>query len=211
MNSRRIKTWAWVHKWSSLVCTVFMLLLVHHGAAADLPPRDRASAGHRGRGAEDAGRHAAREPGPRDRGGARAASAARGAVRLAAGGRRRPVVRHAHADTGADRRLQVGRRRCAHGSGAGAAQVRRGLHVRDVQAARRPVRRPARQAVPRFHGPAAAGGDRFRRGAVFALHAQARLRHRAARAPARASSGWTCTTCSASSRWCGPSRSAPPA
>ena len=26
-NSRRIKTWAWVHKWSSLVCTVFMLLL----------------------------------------------------------------------------------------------------------------------------------------------------------------------------------------
>jgi len=27
MNSRRIKTWAWVHKWSSLVCTVFMLLL----------------------------------------------------------------------------------------------------------------------------------------------------------------------------------------
>jgi uncharacterized iron-regulated membrane protein len=27
MNSKRIKTWAWVHKWSSLVCTVFMLLL----------------------------------------------------------------------------------------------------------------------------------------------------------------------------------------
>ena len=27
MNSQRIKTWAWVHKWSSLVCTVFMLLL----------------------------------------------------------------------------------------------------------------------------------------------------------------------------------------
>jgi len=27
MNSRRIKTWARVHKWSSLVCTVFMLLL----------------------------------------------------------------------------------------------------------------------------------------------------------------------------------------
>lgn len=27
MNSRQIKTWAWVHKWSSLVCTVFMLLL----------------------------------------------------------------------------------------------------------------------------------------------------------------------------------------
>ena len=27
MNSRTIKTWAWVHKWSSLVCTVFMLLL----------------------------------------------------------------------------------------------------------------------------------------------------------------------------------------
>ena len=26
-NSRRIKAWAWVHKWSSLVCTVFMLLL----------------------------------------------------------------------------------------------------------------------------------------------------------------------------------------
>ena len=26
-DSRRIKTWAWVHKWSSLVCTVFMLLL----------------------------------------------------------------------------------------------------------------------------------------------------------------------------------------
>jgi len=27
VNSQRIKTWAWVHKWSSLVCTVFMLLL----------------------------------------------------------------------------------------------------------------------------------------------------------------------------------------
>lgn len=27
MNSKTIKTWAWVHKWSSLVCTVFMLLL----------------------------------------------------------------------------------------------------------------------------------------------------------------------------------------
>lgn len=27
MNSRKIKTWAWVHKWSSLVCTAFMLLL----------------------------------------------------------------------------------------------------------------------------------------------------------------------------------------
>jgi uncharacterized iron-regulated membrane protein len=27
MNSRNIKTWAWIHKWSSLVCTVFMLLL----------------------------------------------------------------------------------------------------------------------------------------------------------------------------------------
>ncbi|MBS0452807.1 MAG: PepSY domain-containing protein [Proteobacteria bacterium] len=27
MNSGRIKTWTWIHKWSSLVCTVFMLLL----------------------------------------------------------------------------------------------------------------------------------------------------------------------------------------
>ena len=27
MNTRKIRTWAWVHKWSSLVCTVFMLLL----------------------------------------------------------------------------------------------------------------------------------------------------------------------------------------
>nr|WP_225784417.1 PepSY domain-containing protein [Xenophilus sp. Marseille-Q4582] len=27
MSSRSIRTWAWVHKWSSLVCTVFMLLL----------------------------------------------------------------------------------------------------------------------------------------------------------------------------------------
>ncbi|WP_114968825.1 PepSY-associated TM helix domain-containing protein [Rhodoferax ferrireducens] len=27
MNHQKIKTWAWVHKWSSLVCTVFMLLL----------------------------------------------------------------------------------------------------------------------------------------------------------------------------------------
>ncbi|MFT3664233.1 PepSY-associated TM helix domain-containing protein [Piscinibacter sp.] len=27
MNASRFKTWAWVHKWSSLVCTVFMLLL----------------------------------------------------------------------------------------------------------------------------------------------------------------------------------------
>src|SRR6218665_3883751 len=27
MNARQLKAWAWVHKWSSLVCTVFMLLL----------------------------------------------------------------------------------------------------------------------------------------------------------------------------------------
>jgi uncharacterized iron-regulated membrane protein len=27
MQNTTIKTWAWVHKWSSLVCTVFMLLL----------------------------------------------------------------------------------------------------------------------------------------------------------------------------------------
>lgn len=27
MNIQTLKTWAWVHKWSSLVCTVFMLLL----------------------------------------------------------------------------------------------------------------------------------------------------------------------------------------
>lgn len=27
MQSKTIKTWSWVHKWSSLVCTVFMLLL----------------------------------------------------------------------------------------------------------------------------------------------------------------------------------------
>ena len=27
MNNRTIKTWAWVHKWSSIVCTAFMLLL----------------------------------------------------------------------------------------------------------------------------------------------------------------------------------------
>ena len=27
MNIKSIKTWAWVHKWSSLVCTAFMLLL----------------------------------------------------------------------------------------------------------------------------------------------------------------------------------------
>lgn len=27
MKSSTVKTWAWVHKWSSLVCTVFMLLL----------------------------------------------------------------------------------------------------------------------------------------------------------------------------------------
>src|SRR6218665_1527178 len=27
MNARQLKAWAWVHKWSSLVCTIFMLLL----------------------------------------------------------------------------------------------------------------------------------------------------------------------------------------
>lgn len=27
MSNSRLKTWAWLHKWSSLVCTVFMLLL----------------------------------------------------------------------------------------------------------------------------------------------------------------------------------------
>ena len=27
ISPKAIRTWAWVHKWSSLVCTVFMLLL----------------------------------------------------------------------------------------------------------------------------------------------------------------------------------------
>ena len=27
MQAKTLKTWTWVHKWSSLVCTVFMLLL----------------------------------------------------------------------------------------------------------------------------------------------------------------------------------------
>ena len=27
MSSQSIKSWSWIHKWSSLVCTVFMLLL----------------------------------------------------------------------------------------------------------------------------------------------------------------------------------------
>ena len=27
LTSRSVRTWAWLHKWSSLVCTVFMLLL----------------------------------------------------------------------------------------------------------------------------------------------------------------------------------------
>ncbi|MBC7697552.1 MAG: PepSY domain-containing protein [Bacteroidia bacterium] len=27
MNIGSVKTWAWLHKWSSLVCTAFMLLL----------------------------------------------------------------------------------------------------------------------------------------------------------------------------------------
>jgi uncharacterized iron-regulated membrane protein len=27
MKSQTIRAWSWVHKWSSLVCTVFMLLL----------------------------------------------------------------------------------------------------------------------------------------------------------------------------------------
>jgi uncharacterized iron-regulated membrane protein len=27
MTPRNIRRWAWIHKWSSLVCTVFMLLL----------------------------------------------------------------------------------------------------------------------------------------------------------------------------------------
>lgn len=27
MQQKAIKTWSWVHKWSSLICTVFMLLL----------------------------------------------------------------------------------------------------------------------------------------------------------------------------------------
>ncbi len=27
MSPRQLKAWAWAHKWSSLVCTLFMLLL----------------------------------------------------------------------------------------------------------------------------------------------------------------------------------------
>ncbi|MCC2673939.1 MAG: hypothetical protein K0R58_886, partial [Ramlibacter sp.] len=27
LTARAIRTWTWLHKWSSLVCTVFMLLL----------------------------------------------------------------------------------------------------------------------------------------------------------------------------------------
>ena len=27
LSARALKTWSWLHKWSSLICTVFMLLL----------------------------------------------------------------------------------------------------------------------------------------------------------------------------------------
>src|SRR5258707_2487549 len=35
MQSHTIKTWAWLHKWSSLVCTVFMLLLCLTGRSEE--------------------------------------------------------------------------------------------------------------------------------------------------------------------------------
>jgi hypothetical protein len=110
-------------------------------------------------------------------------------VRLARDRRRPLLVRHAGRHAAVRGGQQDRRRRCAHGRRAGPAQVRRGLYVCDVQAARRPVCRAGRQALPGLHGPLAAGGDCLGRGAVFALHAQARLRRGAANPPARQMAG----------------------
>lgn len=39
-NARRLKRWFWVHKWSSLVCTLFMLLLCVTGLPFGTVRRD---------------------------------------------------------------------------------------------------------------------------------------------------------------------------
>ena len=76
LSSRAIRAWTWTHKWSSLVCTVFMLLLCitglplifHHeighllgteieppALVASLPPEgERSALGRRGGGTEAA-------------------------------------------------------------------------------------------------------------------------------------------------------------
>ena len=55
MSARSLKTWAWLHTWSSLVCTIFMLLLcltglplifhheIGHLLGTEIEPRQRIS------------------------------------------------------------------------------------------------------------------------------------------------------------------------
>ncbi len=177
-SRKAFRRWSWVHKWSSLICTLFMLMLCITGLplifheeidellheqvnAAEVPPGtpkadlDRVVANG-----------IAREPGqvvhfliwdP--------------ARRELAAAERRQVAGRRSVDQPfcARRRAYRGVSRCA--------RRHRTLHLHHVQAARRHVCRPARKAVPRPDGNPVLRRDRLGHRRLRAVDAQARLRH----------------------------------
>ena len=201
MTPYALRRWGCVHKWSSLICTALHAAAVHHRPAADLPPRDRRPAAQRGRG------------GRRSPAGTPLADLDRCSpmrwrstipvqvphfliwdrddpnamfVSVGKSHRRRPDEQPLRPDRCAYRRLS----RCA--------RRHRPLHLHHAQAARRHVRRPARQAVPRLDGHPVLRGDRLGHRGLRAVDAQAGFRH-LSRPSARAScAGSTCTTSRAS-------------
>ena len=179
------KAWWLIHKWTSLVCTIFLLLLCLTGLplifheeiehltsdieAPQLSPEPPAD-----------------ESGSRRGGGAQAASGRGHPLHVLGSGR--ASERDARLDGAVDR-CSAGRcalRRDRHANGAGSRRAERPrLHVRHAQAARRSFRRIAGDALPRLHGLPLRRIDRVRRRALQAVHAPARVRHRAQGAAAR--------------------------
>ncbi|WZB75480.1 PepSY domain-containing protein [Achromobacter insuavis] len=196
---RRLRIWRWLHTWSSLACTLFLLMLCLTGlplifhdeidawfdTPASAPPARRRP------------RHGTWMPWPRG-----CASNTRAVTSASSSGwtnltstvsgwlgRARPeALRAGRCARPRRHRRGLERERLAPRRADGPA----------IAAAHRHAAGHAGQPDPGRHGRAAAGIAGFRRGAVRRLHAQDAVRHRAQGARGCCAC-WTCTICWA---WC---------
>ena len=181
MRASGFRRWSFVHKWTSLICTAFLLwlcvtglpLIFHHEIDhllhEEVEPADAA------------GRYAARRSRPRDRAGTRAATrsgpcssssgiaTSRTHTAELIGKAPDPIPPEQPA-----RRASMRARR----SILDEPDFTQPADLHPPAAAHRHVRGPAGQAVPRADGAAVRRRDRVRRRRLCAVHAQARLRRR---------------------------------
>ena len=179
-SASTIKTWYVVHKWTSLICTAFLLiicltglpLVFHHEIEhwlddgkplSDVPagtPRanfDKLVAQARSMYPAEVVDYLSFDP-----------DEPQAFVGMAKAGRR-PDFRPRRAHGRAHRRRAAGRSALLAGPLF--------LHGHHAVAACGPVRQPAGRAVPGLHGPAVLRGHRVGRGAVRSVHEETRIRH----------------------------------